>query len=778
MNLKRLIYSISLICFIPLMLNAQMAMGSWKTHISYSGINQIIQSNDKVFGLSSGSLFSVNKSDAFVETYSKTSGLNDNNIHLIAYLDHTNTLLIAYNNSNIDLITDEGEIINVPDIYRKSMSGSKKINDISCVDNVAYIACDFGITILDVNKQEFLETAIIGDQGKSERIINIAIDADNSIYALTPNNILVGNTNDNLLNYQNWGKLSNPNPKQENLKMMLTNNTIYLLKSDYTLFKYINNEWQQYKTNIKNISYSHDVIFLTDTTNVLTKIEDNESEFIAENAVDGLYDKTNNNIWYIADGILYQKRLADNIINRFLPNGPLSNTSWRLKYSNGRIFSIPGGRWDVNYYTPGSLSFYENGIWRTYNNGYFASQTPTTYRCYDLVDIAINPDDKTNYWIASYGLGLYEFRNDEIYKFHHCDNSGIESIFPNGDKYNYTRTDGMTYDHLGNLWILNNAGSLIKYIDPSGVYHDVPNSTIVSHNYLTSQDILISNQNPNHKIILLPRYRGTNNSILYALDDNGTLNNTYDDRTVALTKVYDQDNKELSFSATPLLRSIAQDKNGVIWVGTTEGIFLINNPEKMFDTNFRVHRIKIPRTDGSGLADYLLGTEEIKAIAVDGANRKWIGTTSSGIYLVSEDGLETIHHFTAENSPLLSNAIQSIAINDQTGEVFIGTGNGLISYQSDAIEGGKKFENVRAYPNPVRPEYAGVITITGLTFDTRVTITDANGNLIHETRSNGGVALWDGCNHSGQRVASGVYFAHCVSENGKQKHIAKILVIK
>ena len=161
-----------------------------------------------------------------------------------------------------------------------------------------------------------------------------------------------------------------------------------------------------------------------------------------------------------------------------------------------------------------------------------------------------------------------------------------------------------------------------------------------------------------------------------------------------------------------------------------------------------------------------------------GANRKWIGTASSGVYLVSEDGLETIHHFTSENSPLLSNAIQSIAIHEKTGEVFIGTGNGLISYQSDAIEGGDRFQNVRAYPNPVRPEYTGLITITGLITDTQIRITDINGNLIYETQSNGGVATWDGCNNSGSPVVSGVYFAHCLSNDGKQKHITKILIIR
>ena len=157
-------------------------------------------------------------------------------------------------------------------------------------------------------------------------------------------------------------------------------------------------------------------------------------------------------------------------------------------------------RWDDNYFTNGSLSFYENGVWHNYATDYFLKHTETVKRCYDLVDIAIDPNDKTHFWVASYGLGVYEFRNDEIYKFHHCENSGLVSIYQDRDpdtKHKYTRTDGLTYDDMGNLWLLNNAGNLVKYIDPEGIYH--------RHQYtvsaLTPQDIIISNQNQNQKFL-------------------------------------------------------------------------------------------------------------------------------------------------------------------------------------------------------------------------------------------------------------------------------------
>ena len=761
--------------FMTMCASAQIAMDSWRTHTSYTNVNQITQSKEKVYGVSSGSLFSVYKDQILLETYSKIEGLSDNNIAVIKYSKYDDVLFIAYNNSNIDLLYEDGNIDNITDLYQKSMSGSKKINNVYFTPQTAYLACDFGIVALNIKKKEFTETYILETEGNSPEILNVIV-ANDTIYALTKKNLFSANIKSNLINYQNWTKLNIPDYNDNNVKIEFIDNELYLLKNNQNLYKYHNNNWKLYKSLIKNISYNDGYTFIVDNNNKLSTIKDNKTEFLSENAVDGLFDKEQNKLWYIANTIIYSKELKTNGLNMFVPNGPRSNTSWCLKYSDGRIFSVPGGRWDDNYHTNGTLSIFEDGIWDGFPSPYFEEQTTTTSTCYDLVDIAINPNDKTNFWVASYGLGLYEFRNDKLYKFHHCDNSGLLSFYqdkPANTRYNYTRTDGMTYDNEGNLWILNNGGSLIKYIDKNGVYHSMPYDVSAS----TPEDIVISNTNANQKFVLITRYKGSNSTLLFSFDDNGTLDQTFDDKTVSLTTIFDQDNKEINFS-THLLRSIAQDNNGSLWVGTTEGLFLINDTEKMFERDLRAYRIKIPRNDGTGLADYLLGTEEIKAIAVDGANRKWIGTQSSGLYLVSEDGLETIHHFTAENSPLLSNTIQSIAINHKTGEVFIGTSNGLVSYQSDAIESSQKFDNVHAYPNPVHPDFVGSVAITGLMDGTSVRITDINGNLLYETISNGGAATWNICRPNGEKVATGVYFAHCISADRKHKHIAKILIIK
>lgn len=265
-------------------------------------------------------------------------------------------------------------------------------------------------------------------------------------------------------------------------------------------------------------------------------------------------------------------------------------------------------------------------------------------------------------------------------------------------------------------------------------------------------------------------------------DDNGTLTNQTDDKSTFISDfIYpetDKNNQTTAVKVSPgSILCMAQDKNGVVWVGTEQGPFLFSNLTKVFDTDYTCSRVKIPRNDSTNLADYLLKDEKIKAIAIDGANRKWIGTESSGVYLMSENGQETIQHFTTSNSPLLSNDILSIAINPKSGEVYFGTGLGIISYQGDAVEAGETFGDVHAYPNPVREGYNGVITITGLVKDTQVKITDIAGNLVCETVSNGSIAIWDGKDVHGRKVSTGVYLAICANADGTQSTITKILVI-
>ena len=265
----------------------------------------------------------------------------------------------------------------------------------------------------------------------------------------------------------------------------------------------------------------------------------------------------------------------------------------------------------------------------------------------------------------------------------------------------------------------------------------------------------------------MPRGNG-----LFILDDNKTPDVFDDDRSKKLL-VQDSENQVISF-----VYSIAEDLDGNIWLGTDQGPLIYFNPEKVFDNDLRASRIKIPRNDGTNQADYVLKTETITSISVDGANRKWLGTTGSGVYLLSPDGTTQIKNYNEQNSPLLSNSIVSLAVDNKTGEVWFGTLKGVQSVRGDATAGGEKFSKVYTFPNPVREDFTGNVTITGLIRDSQIRITDISGNLVYETVSDGGQASWNLNNYTGRRVSTGVYLVFCASKDGSQSCVTKMLVIK
>ena len=277
-------------------------------------------------------------------------------------------------------------------------------------------------------------------------------------------------------------------------------------------------------------------------------------------------------------------------------------------------------------------------------------------------------------------------------------------------------------------------------------------------------DLIITRKG--HKWLLLPRGFG-----LFLLDDNDTPEIFSDDIHKKIL-VTDSENRTY-----PLAFSIAEDLDGNIWIGTDQGPVVYYSPERIFRNDLKAYRIRIPRSDGSGLADYLLGTETVTAIAVDGANRKSLGTSGSGVYLVSADGTTEIINFNESNSPLLSNSILSISIDDKTGDVWFATSRGIQSFRGDATSGSDDFTDIFAFPNPVREDFQGNLTISGLMKDTRVSITDISGNLVYKTVSDGGTASWDLRTYNGRRVATGVYLIFCASDDGSRSEVIKVLVI-
>ena len=763
-------------CLVPL--QAQLAMGKWRTHFAYNSVNQIAQSEHKVFAISAGALFSVDKKDQDIELYSKLNGLSDNNISRIEYDSENKQLLIVYNNGNIDLLSSSG-VINIPDLYNKQMSTSKTINQIMINDDKAYLSCDFGILVLNMNKHEVADTYYIGDNGSDVKVLNTAIQGS-YLYAISSNTIYKSLLSEpNLANYEFWSTLSGLPGNGEFKKIASFGGKLVLMRGNKL---YAQNENQIWSPLFSEISVS-DFFVLNNNKMIIT--DNGTTSYLVDEALnltpfenmglmpDAEFDSERNLYWFAgkSEGVVsYNTETWE--VNSYKPGGPIVNIPWEMTFSQQKLFVVQGGRWATQDNKPGYVMIYENNTWTNLDPTIIKNKTG--YDALDFMNIAVDPLDDKHFFVTSYGTGLYEFKNDAFVNWYNHLNSTLETVIAN-NPYRFIRLDGAIFDQDGNLFLANiGVNAAIKVLLKDGTWTQL---TYPEAAKPTLGRILISNQNPNQKWVPSVRYSPG----ILIFDDNGTITDQSDDQSVFKSSFVfpeTENGQTVLISETPAyVYTIVQDKSGTVWVGTDLGPFLFYNTSKIFDPDYTCSRVKIPRNDDTGLADYLLKDEKIKAIAIDGANRKWLGTETSGVYLMSENGQETIQHFTVSNSPLLSNDILSIAISPVTGEVFFGTGNGLVSYQSNAVDGGDTFNNVHAYPNPVRENFTGVITITGLIKDTQVKITDLNGNLICQTVSNGGIATWDGKDVRGRKVSTGIYLAICVNEDGTQSTITKIMVI-
>ncbi len=766
--MKRYFFIILMTIGCSLTMFAQLPMQGWQLHTAYNNVTRVEDAGEVIFALSEGALFSVDKEDETIEYYNRLKGLNSTDIADIKYDPIRKILLIAYKNGYIDLMQGD-EIINIPDLYNTQLSISKEVNQITIHKHLAYLAMDFGIVVVNLQRSEIADTYYIGENAQAVQVIATTIVGD-SLFAATESDIYAASLQDNLVDYSYWQKQILPTKGL--IKQLLTHNNELAILCDSTLMVRNNGSWiaplSQYKFYYLKETDGQFIGLTKDGTYIIGDDYSTEYMQIYTGAPDVIYDKTTSAYWYayFQNGITYWHP-QQHKMKSFLPSGPLTNTAYRMRFQGKRLAVVSGGYLGVYYNRAGAAMIYEEGTWTNFTQSYMQQHLGKYTE--DYSDIIIDPHDPTHFFVASFGYGLIEFRENAFYKRYMPNNSPLLSRIPTQPE-KYTWVDAFVYDLQGNLWMMNPSEVSIRVLTPQGEWYGIENKACKGLSRV--KDLLISHKNPNVKFVI-----GTYTTIgIGIFDDRGTIENQSDDRSAFWNNFVDEDGNTLTLE---LLPCAAQDQNGALWVGTKNGVLKFPNPESLFTSN-ACTRIKIAREDGSGLADYLLDNEQINAIAVDGANRIWFGTEGSGAYLMDlsdPQNIMTVQHYTTDNSPLPSNTIISIAINPITGEVFFGTGGGLVSYQSDAAEGKDDYSNAYAYPNPVREDFDGVITIAGLMDNTQVRITDNGGNLVYETKSNGGIAVWDGRNGRGERVSTGVYFAMCVTADGEHKALVKILVI-
>ena len=455
------------------------------------------------------------------------------------------------------------------------------------------------------------------------------------------------------------------------------------------------------------------------------------------------------------------------LVKTLNPGGPKYNYFFNMKMHNGRLYTVGGGWYQMgNYQRPGTIQVLNsNQEWTIYQDD-ITPAFASSYR--DVNAIAIDPLNENHVMVASCS-GLYEFMNGQFVKNYTQGNTDyFESAASNGSP-NYVRTDGIVYDQQGKLYCLNSGSSTaIIMRDAAGTWSGLMDNVLIDQPNKSMRGIIGSIIDSRGLLWFVNKH--SDHPSFYAF-------NPQDETIVRFDRFVNQDGSSLGDYV--VVNCICEDLNGNIWIGTNMGPVYITTNE-MSDNSLGVIQYKVPRNDGTDYADYLLAGNEITCMAVDKAGRKWFGTNGNGVYLISADNNTQEQHFTTDISKLLSNTIESIAINDQTGEVFFGTERGLCSYVSDATQTNTEMnkDNVWAYPNPVTPEYNGLITVTGLTLNADVKILSANGALVAEGRSNGGTFTWDGNDQKGRRVASGIYMVVTATSDGNKGTVCKIAVVR
>lgn len=689
------------------------AVGQWKAYMAYSKITDIEPSGKKVYVLASNNLFSYNTADNSTETYDKVNSLSDTGISHIAWCRAAGKLVIIYGNQNIDLLQDDGTVENNSSLYSKIMAEDKSVTCITISGKYAYIGTAFGIMKFNVADNEISATYNLG-----AKVTDIAVK-DGVIFCKTSKGEKRGDMSDNLLDPASWKPQDSGDKPDYNSDNTITHGT-----------------------------------------------ENGYDELIA-------YDSGNKCYWSTQeDGKLQSwKRNEDGsrtvTASGIMPDGPTYNYFTTMRFYGDKLYTCGGSftRWGDKL-RPGCIQTYDGKEWFNYEDD-IREKTGVPYS--DVMDFDIDPTYTNGVRLMAGGrTGLYEFIDGKFVKLYNTDNSPLQAAYTVLAN-SYVLVFGVNFDKKGNLWLLNGMSydvCLLKY-GADGKWEKFPDSELI-------QEKNVALHYPSHSFM-------DRDGQLWFANDYWQMPSFFRFDTGKNTLVaYKQPfrNQDGTEYASNAVEWIMQSRDGNIWIGGSGGPAYLPKEYIGTDNNTLV-QVKVPRNDGSNLADYLLNGVNINCMAEDAAGRKWFGTFGDGAYLIDADGITELKHFTAMNSPLPDNEIESIAINDRTGEVFFGTNRGLCSYMSNASQAYDEIgkDNVYAYPNPVKPDYNGLISVVGLTSDADVKITTSNGAIVCQGRSNGGMFTWDGCDGDGHRVASGVYMVQTATADGKAGTVCKIAIV-
>ena len=792
--------------------NAQSRVGEWDVHLNYYEGNCLFSQDNVIYTGTNSQFFTYNQSDNSIESFSKLNGLNDTNVTAINLDSDGNILIIGYENGNVDLILNN-QVINIPYIKNSNnIVGSKKINDIHINQGVAYLSCDFGLVKIDINSFEILDTYYFWNNGAYGNVLDCFVFNSSSENPHLSDKIFVATNfglfsasknNTNLLDPNNWNDeyaVSNNSGKliytsfENGVKKLIGQQggggaaELVLFPNEYNevgeekaacemlIFSEENNIFlaqeipeicnnnesiiSGYITNGELMGFSYSKLFYMKN---LYEIKSQKNPLDIEmfsisplNSSNGFNDIVFNKNQtgdvikiYFSDAIngltqcvIYQGDFY--FENSFFPNGPEGNTFGDMSFIDGELIITHGGKnssWN-NLNIIKEVSIYNNNHWG---------------KTSELVNLEINDlltisGNENQFFIGSWNSGLLEFSNNNLTNIYNEKNSSLQAITNDG----WVRVGGCCLDESDELWVTNSQAEKPISSFKNNTWKSFTLSSI-STNTMIGEIMCASN---NQKWIQL---RGEGIIVISDFENNKIL----DEKKLTSSTSYGN-------LPSNTVNSMAEDLDGSIWIGTSNGVGVFYFPDNIFNSSD--FNCETPLVEVDGYVERLLYNTNVLDIKVDGGNRKWFATESKGVFLMSENGTEEVYHFTSENSPLLSNTVYNIEINPETGDVFFGTELGVCSFRSTATIAQENLEDVFIFPNPVKKNYSGLISISGLTKNTNIKITDISGNLVFETYSDGGGASWDGRSFDGKKVKTGVYLFFCTNNDFSESIVKKILI--
>lgn len=770
---------IIVIAVFPHVSRSQIALGDWRDHLAYQEGRDVEVVGDIVYCATSSGIIEYYKSDNTINRLSSVNYLSDLSPTCLHYNTATGWLVIGYENGNVDLLKGT-TIVNIPFIKTTTnIIGNKEIHDAYSIGDLVYLSCGFGIVVVDMTREEIKDTYIIGPGGTNLEVYSIVATND-TIFAGTEMGLYKADVNNQFLaDFNAWEHDITLPDSIENEPI----NNLFLHQGDLYL-------------NADRVPYNGDIFYHRDPIvgyevfrqeDVWDVSSDGMELLLAHNGDCKRYDLSGNVLntyYFISDGgflsprgLAYEagdiKWLADSErgLVRFqaefnssaiTPSGPGSNICFDMDSQDGYVYTvngaISGGAWLNNFSRPVVSAFSDND-W-TYDN---VKTEPglDSLDYYDLVSVAVNPSDPTEVFTGSMSFGgLFHWQNGQLVNRYETSNSSLQDRSPTFA--NYIAVTGLDFDSEGNLWVSNAfCDEPLSVRTSSGSWRSFYLGNAVAGELITDLKV-----DPYGQIWMIIPGSG-----VMVYNPNGTVTDDSDDSYRLLTSAANSGGIQ-----NIDIESMAIDQDGEVWLGTQDGIEVIFASTAITQgSTINAQQILLEQ---DGNIQVLLEGETVTAIEIDGGNRKWLGTSSGGIFLMSEDGTQQIRAFNESNSPLLDNTISAIEVNGETGEVFIGTEKGVVSYMGDATDPDPFFTEVYAYPNPVTPEFSGTIAIKGLAVDSYVKIADAAGNVVLETRSEGGIATWNGNRYSGERVSTGVYYVFATDAEGKEGEVARILVVK